>query len=78
MYVFKICGGGRSGKYADKTYESIGPNFKLFGHGKRPETYQNIFSLFVNTSNSSPILLSCPLKPQLTFLKNPKKMHAGK
>ena len=29
----------RSGKYAGQSYEAIGPSFKLFGHGERPEIH---------------------------------------
>ena len=36
----------RTGKTADKSYESIGVSFKSFGQGKRPETHQHNFPCF--------------------------------
>jgi len=37
--------GGGSGKYADKSYASIGPRSDLFEHGKHPETHQHDFPI---------------------------------
>jgi len=38
-------GGGAwmSGKYADKSYESNGQSFKIFGHRKRRTNHQHMF-----------------------------------
>ena len=49
VIVFDGVGGDwRSGKYAGKSYESDGLNFKLCGHGKRPQTDQHSFRDFVH------------------------------
>ena len=69
-YIKTYLGGWGSGKYAERSYESIVPSFKLFGHGKRPETHQHKFSCFC-TSSSSPICFVYPPKAWITLFEKP-------
>ena len=64
-------GGWGSGKYAGKSYESIGPTFDLFGCGKMSGNPVNSIWGFWGTSNSSQILLCCPRhqKHKLLFVE---------
>ena len=52
------------------------PQIAESGHGKRPKTHQRI-SRFVNTSNSSPILLCCSQKPYTPFPETAKQNRAA-
>ena len=61
---------------AEKSYESVSVKFELFGHKKSKENHQNHFRVF-HTSNSSPILLSCPRSLKSDFLGKYKKTRAG-